>query len=143
MTTAHAAISPDWLITGTPWTSGVLNETSAMPYHVDGNNLRAWSAMIVARRGITGGHLHIPEYDLTVECRDGDVIWFPGWQLMHGVTPITRRTPDGYRYTAVFYTVRGIAACLDPVEELARARAARSAREDRLMDHQTSAGLMD
>ena len=138
------AIAPDWLIPGTPWTSGVLNDTSPLPYHYDRNNLTPiWSAMVTARRNVAGGHLHIPELDLTLECRDGDVIYFPGWHFMHGVTPMHRTAPDGYRFTAVFYAVAGMADCLPPAEETTRARRNRSLREDTLLDRQIDNGLRD
>lgn len=139
--TAGTDIDRGWLIEGTPWTSGVLNETSPLPYHYDRNNLRTWSSMVVVRRNVTGGHLHIPELGVTLACRDGDTVHFPGWQYMHGVTPMERTAADGYRHTAVFYTVRGFADCLPPDQEMRRARQSRSAREDTLLDRQEASGL--
>lgn len=125
------AVRDDWRMRGTQWTSGVLNHTSPLPYHYDRNNLEpVWSAMIVARRGVRGGYLHVPELDLTVECRDGDVVFFPGWQFVHGVTPLHKTARDGYRFTAVYYAVAGMTACLDPEAEMAQARQARTAREE-------------
>lgn len=130
---AAAAVPDDWRMLGTQWTSGVLNESAPLPYHFDRNNLTpVWSAMLIARRGTRGGHLHVPEYDLTVECRDGDVVWFPGWGLLHGVTPITRTKSDGYRLSAVFYAVAKMRNCLPFEEEVARSRRRRSEREDDL-----------
>lgn len=142
-TLATNKIPADWRIPDTPWTSGVLNESSPLPYHYDRNNLPTWSAMIVARRNVDGGHLHIPEYDLVVECRDGDIVWFPGWHYVHGVTPLRLTKPDGYRYTAVYYTVRGMGDCLPAAEELRRARTGRSAREDVMLTRQAAEGLLD
>lgn len=50
-----------WIMPGGLWTSGILNLSSAMPYHYDRNNVRgSWSAMVVARRFMNGGHLHLP-----------------------------------------------------------------------------------
>lgn len=124
------AVLPEWRIGDTQWTSGVLNRTSPLPYHYDRNNLEpVWSAMIVARRGVRGGYLHVPELGLVVECRDGDVVFFPGWKYVHGVTPLRRTARDGYRLTAVYYAVAGMAECLPPEEEMARARADRTRRE--------------
>lgn len=108
----EAEVLPEWRIAGSPWTSGVLNFTSPLPYHYDRNNLEpVWSAMIVARRGVRGGHLHVPEHDLVVECRDGDVVYFPGWHFVHGVTPMAF-SRDAYRMSAVFYAVRAMRDCL-------------------------------
>lgn len=126
---ADRFILPEWRLPGCQWTSGVLNETSPLPYHYDRNNLPTWSAMVVARRGMRGGHLHVPELGLVIDCRDGDVVFFAGWHFVHGVTPIHRAAPDGYRYSAVFYTVKGMAQCLPPDEEIAWARRDRTARE--------------
>lgn len=133
-------IRADWRIGG-PWTSGVVNFDSPLPYHYDGNNLPCWSAMPVVRRGVRGGHLHIPAYDLVVECRDGDVVFFPGYELMHGVTPL-RRKGDGYRISAVYYTVAAMRHCGPPDEELDRGRRQRSERETGLLARQRGDGLL-
>lgn len=125
-----AVISPDWRLGGSWWTSGVLNIDSAMPYHRDGNNLPGvWSSMIVFRRGTAGGHLHLPELDLVLPLRDGDVLTFPGPDLWHGVTPIERTQRDGYRMTAVYYTVAAMSRCGDPAEEAVVTAARRTERE--------------
>lgn len=142
-TTVAGAVHPDWLLHPAAWwTSGVVNATSPLPYHVDGNNFKAWSAMVVLRRGIAGGHLHIPAYDAVVACRDGDVVYFGGWNLVHGVTPMRRTQHDGYRYTAVYYPVRALGRCLPADQELAYGRAVRSANEVDLVARQRSAGYI-
>ena len=137
-----SAILPEWRMHGTQWTSGVLNETSPLPYHYDANNLPTWNAMVVMRRATRGGHFHIPEYDVTLPCRDGDVCFFPAYHLLHGVTPIRLVEGDGYRYTAVYYTVRRMQECLPWEEELAHGRATRSTREDTLLERQRASGLL-
>lgn len=125
-----SAILPDWRLTPeTFWTSGVINQTVAMPYHTDSSNYDVWSAMPVVRRGTRGGHLHIPEYDVTLECRDGWCAWFPGYRLVHGVTPITLAATDGYRYSVVFYALRGMADCATTAQEQAYAKTKRTERE--------------
>lgn len=140
MSTALAAIDPQWLMNRSPWTSGVLNTTSPLPYHYDRNNLACWSAMIVARRGVRGGHLHIPQLDLTIECRDGDAVFFPGWQYLHGVTPMHLVEKGAYRFTAVYYTVAKMRHCLCPEEELAEGRRTRTAAEDGMIARQRGSG---
>lgn len=125
-----SAILPDWRLTpNTFWTSGVINQTVAMPYHTDSSNYDVWSAMPVVRRGVSGGHLHIPEYDVILECRDGWCAWFPGYRLVHGVTPIHRTADDGYRYSVVFYALRGMADCATTAQEQAYAKQKRTERE--------------
>jgi hypothetical protein len=129
----ESRVLPDWRMAGSWWTSGVLNRTSALGYHYDRNNFRGtWSAMICCRRGVRGGHLHLPGYDVVIPCADGDVVYFPGSLLMHGVTPFTRTTDDAYRFTAVYYSVSGMAHCGPADVELAAARTARTAREERI-----------
>lgn len=131
---AHEAVSavlPDWrLSASSAWTSGVINKESALPYHRDGNNFEAWSVMPVLRRSVAGGHLHIPEYGVTVPCRDGYSVAFFGRRLVHGVTPMHRTAPDGYRVSVVFYALRGLKDCHSFAEETAYARTRRTQREE-------------
>lgn len=125
-----AAILPDWRLTdATLWTSGVVNNTVPMPYHTDTANFDVWSAMPVFRRGVSGGHLHLPEYGAVVECHDGWAVWFPGYRHVHGVTPIEKRQPDGYRFSAVYYALRGMKDCGTVAQEAVHARVGRTERE--------------
>lgn len=127
---AVSPVLPDWRIgDDTIWTSGVINLTSELPYHRDGANFKAWSAMPVLRRATRGGHLHIPEYDLTVECRDGWVVCFPGWELVHGVTPISTVRRDGYRISIVYYSLQGTKDCYTFAKETAYGQRRRTERE--------------
>lgn len=139
----RAKVLPEWLLgKRSPWSSGVVNRTSPLPYHRDRNNFSAWSAMVCLRRGVRGGYLHLPEYDVTVECRDGDVVFFNGGDIIHGVTPMRKQQPDGYRYTSVYYPVRKMGRCLPFAEEVARARRSRSIAEDTLLARQRDEGLL-
>lgn len=139
----HAAVHGDWLLGESAWwTSGVVNRTSPLPYHYDKNNFPAWSAMVVIRRAVRGGHLHVPEYDLVVDCRDGDVVYFNGSDLMHGVTPMRRIERSGYRLSAVYYPVAKMAKCASFSEELARGRVARSAKEDDMVARHRESGAL-
>lgn len=135
-----AEIKPEWRIGG-PWTSGVVNFDSPLPYHFDANNMPCWSAMPVIRRGVRGGHLHIPAYDLVIACRDGDVVMFPGYELIHGVTPL-RRVGDGYRISAVYYTVAQMRLCGTVDGELERGRTLRTERETGLVERQREEGMI-
>ena len=124
------AVLPEWRMTEDAlWTSGVINQSSALPYHRDGSNFDTWSAMPVVRRGMDGGHLHMPEYDITINCRDGWALWFNGYAYVHGVTPMKSRAKDGYRYSIVFYAKRGMKDCHTYAVEIGEARARRTARE--------------
>jgi hypothetical protein len=136
---AELAIAPvrsEWRLTGGPgglWTSGVVNRNSPMPYHRDGNNFPSWSAMPVVRTNVSGGYLHLPEYDLTVPCVDGSVVYLWGQRHVHGVTPL-RRLPRvaAYRYTVVFYALRGMRNCAEFALEAAEGRRRRTVREESL-----------
>ncbi len=126
---------PDWRLGDhTAWTSGVVNRTSKLPYHRDRGNFPVWSAMPVVRRGVTGGHLHLPEYGATIACRDGWAVFFGGWQLVHGVTPMRLTAPDGYRYSIVYYSLRAMRDCATTAVETRQAWAKRTARERRQAD---------
>jgi hypothetical protein len=128
--TETGAVADEWRISeDSLWTSGVINKTSTLPYHYDGNNFDMWSAMPVVRRGIRGGALSMPEYGVTVECRDGWVLFFPGYRYLHGVTPIAHTTKDAYRYSVVYYCLRGMKDCFTFAVEQAEARKKRTARE--------------
>lgn len=121
---------PDWRIgEDRLWTSGVINDTAALPYHRDGFNFPTWSAMPVLRRAVRGGHLHLPEYGLTVPCADSTVTYFPGKIYVHGVTPLTRAQPDGYRFSVVYYALRGMLTCREAAEEARLGRLRRTERE--------------
>lgn len=123
-------VQDEWRISeDSLWTSGVINKTSTLPYHYDGNNFDMWSAMPVVRRGTRGGALSMPEYGITIECRDGWVLFFPGYRLLHGVTPIAHVAKDAYRYTVVYYCLRGMKDCFTFAVEQAEARKRRTERE--------------
>jgi hypothetical protein len=125
-----SVIKPDWFLGEQElWTSGVINQDSQLPYHRDSFNFPTWSAMPVLRRAMDGGHLHIPEYDAVIACRDGFAVFFPGHDLVHGVTPMRARTKDAYRYSIVYYALRGMKDCHTAAEETAYARRRRTERE--------------
>jgi len=124
--TAHAVaqvIPSAWRIAGTPWTSGIINATAALPYHCDrGNVAGSWSAMIGCRKHVEGGLLHLVDYDVYLPIADGSITIFDGQSVTHGVTPLTLTHPAGYRFTAVTYAKASMkVCCADPAEEPARA----------------------
>lgn len=124
-------VANDWrMAEDALWTSGVINKTSTLPYHRDGFNFDTWSAMPVVRRSVTGGYLHIPEYDITCSARDGYALYFCGHRLVHGVTPMTQTKRDGYRYSIVYYALRGMKDCFTYAMETARGQEKRTEREE-------------
>jgi hypothetical protein len=122
-----------WRITDDAlWTSGVVNKSSSLPYHRDGFNFATWSAMPVVRRHMDGGFLNIPEFNLTVNCRDGWVVLFPGYKYVHGVTPMRPTKEGGYRFSVVYYALKGMKDCFTYAVETAKARERRTEREEHL-----------
>lgn len=126
-------VEEDWRITDKSlWTSGVINQSSALPYHRDRSNFETWSAMPVIRRGMRGGYLNIPSHNVTLHLKDGTSAFFNGYKLVHGVTPMNPTTPDSYRYSVVFYALRGMKDCHTTALEQAEARKRRTEREEKV-----------
>jgi hypothetical protein len=116
------AINRDWLIAGSPYTSGVINNSAALPYHKDsGNLIGSWSAMLSIRKNMNGGHLHLPEYGVTLGIPDRSVTIFNGQALWHGVTPMIAAKKDAYRFTIVWYAKKKICQCGCSKDETNRA----------------------
>jgi len=131
----EAGLDNEWRMTDDAlWTSGVVNKSSTLPYHRDGFNFATWSAMPVIRRQMDGGYLNFPEYDLTCSCRDGWVTYFAGYKYVHGVTPMTPKTKDAYRYSIVYYALRGMKDCFTYAVETAKAKESRTHREEQMAE---------
>jgi len=121
-----------WRIKGTPWTSGVINNTAALPYHKDSGNIRgSWSAMIAARHGIDGGLLYLADYDVYLAVPHGSISIFDGQSVLHGVTPFIATDRDAWRYTLVCYAKSGMKSCAPTPEQEAERAALRTTEADR------------
>lgn len=129
-------VLPEWRMTEDAlWTSGVINQASQLPYHRDRANFETWSAMPVIRRGMSGGHLSMPEYGITINCRDGWSLLFNGHRYVHGVTPMKAKSKDAYRYSIVFYALRGMKDCHTYAVEVGEARRKRTEREEGMVNN--------
>lgn len=129
----EAGLADEWRMSDDAlWTSGVINKSSTLPYHRDSFNFETWSAMPVVRRQMKGGYLTFPEYDFTCSCRDGWVTFFAGYKYVHGVTPMSPKADDAYRYSIVYYALKGMKDCFTYAVETAKARESRTAREDNM-----------
>lgn len=138
-------VLPEWRMSDHAlWTSGVVNRSSTLPYHLDRANFPTWVAMPVVRRHMRGGYLSMPEYAMTCACRDGYVLFMVGQQLVHGVTPMHPKSRDAYRYSVVYYALRGMKDCFTTAIEQRRARVNRTAREAQMVpdtfDHTSEDG---
>lgn len=121
-----------WQLYNTVFTSGIVNENNPLPYHFDSGNFEnVWSAMLVFKKDIAGGYLACPQYDAMFALPHNSLFMFDGQGLLHGVTPITRLTPEAKRYSIVYYSLKGMWQCLMPGEELERIRTVKTEREQR------------
>jgi hypothetical protein len=120
----------DWKIGDTPFTSGIINKNNQLPYHFDAGNVKnVWSNMVVFKKDVTGGCLACPELGITFELKDNSVLMFDGQNILHGVTPFNKTSPNGYRYSIVYYSLLPMWNCLPPKEEIKQAANRRRARE--------------
>jgi hypothetical protein len=135
------SISPTWRINGTPWTSGIINQSASLPYHRDQSNIRgSWSAMLGSRAYCEGGLLHLLDYDVFLPIRHGSISIFDGQDIVHGVTPLRMLRATGWRYTVVLYAKAMMRKCCStPSDELRRAKAAATAAEDARIGQATAA----
>lgn len=127
-------VLPEWRLPGGAFTSGIVNWDNPLRYHHDGGNFAgAWSAMVVLAHGIAGGRLVLPEYGLAFDFAGPRpmVILFDGQGVLHGVTRIEKTRADGYRYSIVWYALKGMCKCLTQREELARIRKVKTEREQK------------
>ena len=116
-------IHDDWLLGGAPFTSGILNNSAALPYHKDSGNIKGtWNNMLAIKTHISGGGLHIPEYGVCLGVPDGSISGFDGQGAWHGVTPFVKKRPDARRFTIVWYTKSGMVDSGSAEEEALKAK---------------------
>ena len=121
-----------WKLEETCFTSGIANDCNPLKYHFDsGNYVGVWSGMIVLKKDISGGKLAIPELDMILECGDKSLVLFDGQGLLHGVTPIHKKKPEGRRFSVVYYSLKGMWQCLETEDEVDRLRGIRTNIERR------------
>ena len=105
-------VHKDWWFANSPWTSGIINKTAALPYHKDSGNIQnTWSAMLGLRHNVDGGGLHLPEYNVTLGIPHNSVTFFDGQNTWHGVTPFVFKKAEAYRFTIVWYGKNGFKNC--------------------------------
>lgn len=127
---------PDaWRIAGTLWTSGIINNTAALPMHKDSSNIPgSWSAMLGCRRQMEGGLLYLADYDCYLSIPHGSISIFDGQSVVHGVTPMEPKGPQASRHTLVSYSKTAMCRCAPKrSDEARRAALAATAAEDARM----------
>lgn len=125
-------VLPEWRITNSPFTSGIVNKNNPLKYHFDAGNFKdVLSNMVVFKRDIEGGFLAVPEFNIGLECADNTLVIFDGQKILHGVTPIGQASTLSYRYSIVYYSLKQMWNCLPLTEELLKVRQTRTQRENR------------
>lgn len=116
-------ISLDWRIAGTVFTTGQINDSSAVRYHRDAADLKhTWNVITVLNHDVVGGYTVVPAFRVAFDAQGPIQVGFSTPDEVHGVTPIHRRAGRGYRYSMIFYTMKGMLNCGTPEEELKRVR---------------------
>jgi len=123
-------ILPEWTITDTPFSSGIVNKNNELHYHYDAGNFKdVYSNMVAFKSNIGGGFLSLPEYDVGLEIATNSVLLFDGQKILHGVTPIKLFNANSFRYTIVYYTLKAMWTCEPLTKELARYKRVRTELE--------------
>ena len=114
-------IHPDWMKTGTPFSTININKNFAIKYHVDAGNVASvYSNVLISKRLAEGGYFVMPEYRLALAQEDGWMAIVDGVNVMHGVTPITFLGNKSWRNSFVFYTLGNLKHCNCKPDELSR-----------------------
>lgn len=122
-------VKPEWRMPGSVFTSGIINNRNALHYHFDAGNFEnVLSCMLVLRKNMTGGWFCVPEYGVRFMFHDRSVLMFDGQKILHGVTAMQPSGEPSYRFSIVFYSLKGAWRCMTMDEELANARQAESVK---------------
>ena len=128
-------VKEQWVINGSVFTSGIVNKNNQLKYHYDSGNFKnVFSNMIVFKGDVLGGHLVIPEIDISLEVADNSLTIFDGQDILHGVSPIEYTHKDSYRYSVVYYSLERMWQCMTVDEEIARIRTKKMQREINRLD---------
>jgi len=132
----------EWTIENTPFTSGIVNQNNQLKYHTDSGNFKGClSNMIVLKKGVKGGHLVVPEYDMILDCADNTLVIFNGQDLVHGVSPIEYEDSGSYRYSVVYYSLEQMWKCEPIGNEIERIKLRKTEREKKRIDPEHLAEL--
>lgn len=123
-------ILKEWTLEETVFTSGIINKDSVLQYHFDiGHVSKALSVMLTLKKDLIGGDLSIPEIDTLIKLKDNTLLIFDGQELLHGVTPIIKKSEKSYRFTIVYYSLIQMWKCLTITDEVIKARKTRFKKE--------------
>lgn len=89
---------------GKCFTSSINNYNISAPFHRDTANIKGCvNVIFTKKKNATGGDLHVPDYNATMDSSDNSMLVYPAWRNVHGVTPIIPTSEGGYRNSLVFY----------------------------------------
>jgi hypothetical protein len=120
------ATAPEWMVGETPYTTMTVNNTYPTGVHKDAGDLETgFSCLAVWRRGqYSGGHLTFPEYRISVDMQDGDLLLMDAHEW-HGNTELFLESDDAERISLVLYYRTEMMACGTLEDEAAKERAAK------------------
>lgn len=96
------------------FTSSISNYNISAPFHRDaGNIVGCVNVIITKKKNATGGNLNIPDYGATIDSKNNSLLVYPAWKNVHGVTPIKKTKPEGYRNSLVFYPLKAFKPYMD------------------------------
>lgn len=99
-------VHKNWMIPGTIFTQGIINNSNNLDYHFDRGNFKGfWSCMAVFAKDIVGGQLVIPSLNCALNIQDNTYVLFNGQKHLHGVTKINKTSPQAFRFSIVFYAL--------------------------------------
>ena len=125
----------DFRIKQSVFTSGIINYNNPLKYHFDTGNFKdVWSNMLVFKHRVAGGFLSTPQFGLGFKLRHNSLFMFDGQSILHGVTPINRQSPDAFRYSVVYYSLRQMWNCEPLGAEVARIKKLKTEREKKRRD---------
>ena len=123
---------PEWLITGTPFTTITVNNTYPTGVHTDKGDLEeGFSTIVCLRKGdFEGGMLSFVEYRVAVDLQHGDQILMDAHDW-HGNTAIKKHSEDAERISVVCYYRTNMHKCGTADQELTKATADTEAKSQK------------
>jgi hypothetical protein len=92
---------------GRLFTSSISNFNISAQFHRDNGNIKGCVNVIITKRSkATGGNLHVPDYNATMDSTNNSMLVYPAWKNVHGVTPINPKVEGGYRNSLIFYPLK-------------------------------------
>lgn len=115
--------TPEFVISGTPWTTVTVNRNFRTAVHKDAGDLRAgFGVLTVFKAGeFTGGLFVFPAYRVAVDWETGDVL-LADVHEWHGNTEIVGAPGRFERLSCVLYYRERMHECGTPAEEVERAK---------------------